>query len=312
MILSAGMRTDIPAFYSKWFINRVKEGYVYVRNPYYKNKVTKYSFSPDVIDLLCFGTKNPHTMLEYIDELSKNYKMLWYVTITPYGKEIEPNVMDKKQIVEDVKKLSEKLGTQSIMVRYDPICMNDKFDVNKHIYAFNKLAKQLKGYVHHIVISFLDLYEKVKRNAPDLRPPTKEEGIELAKAFSKIGKENGIIVHGCYEDEDLKNYGLDMSGCMSKELVERACGYKLNPPKSSNMRGACNCLMGHDIGDYNSCMHLCRYCYANYNKKAVIENVKKHNPNSPFLIGNAMEGDIITNAKQYSWKAKDNGQISIL
>lgn len=311
MILSAGMRTDIPAFYSKWFMNRVKEGYVYVRNPYYKNKVTRYSFSPDVIDLLCFGTKNPHPMIEYIDELSKNYKMLWYITITPYGKDIEPNVMDKKQVIEDVKKLSEKLGTQSIMVRYDPICMNDEFDVNKHIHAFDKLAKQLKGYIHHIVISFLDLYEKVKRNAPDLRPPTKEEGVELAKVFSKIGKENDIIVHGCYEDEDLKKYGLDMSGCMSKEIVERACGYKLNPPKSSNIRGACNCLMGHDIGDYNSCMHLCRYCYANYNKIAVIENVKKHDSNSPFLIGNAMEGDIVTNAKQCSWKAKDNGQISI-
>jgi len=312
MILSAGMRTDIPAFYSKWFMNRIKEGYVYVRNPYYKNKVTKYSFSPDVIDLLCFGTKNPHPMIAYLDELSKNYKMLWYVTITPYGKDIEPNVMDKKQIIEDVKKLSKKLGNQSVIVRYDPICMNDEFDVNKHIYAFHKLATQLKGYLQHIVISFLDLYEKVKRNAPDLRPPTKEEEIEIAKAFSKIGEENGIIVHGCYEDEELKNYGLDMSGCMSQELVERACGYTLNPPKSSNIRGACNCLMGHDIGDYNSCMHLCRYCYANYNKRAVIENVKKHNPNSPFLIGDSMEGDRITNAKQFSWKAKDNGQISIL
>ncbi len=312
MILSASMRTDIPAFYSKWFMNRVREGYVYVRNPYYRNKVTKYIISPKVIDLLCFGTKNPHPMLDYIDEIKQNYKMIWYITITPYGKDIEPNVPDKKQVIEDVKTLSNKLGYESIMIRYDPICMNEKFNVSKHIYAFEKLVKQLKGYIHNITISFLDIYEKVKKNAPDLRAPTKEEEIELAKAFTKIGKENGMMVHGCCEDRELGEYGLDMAGCMSKSIVERVCGYRLNPPKSSNMRGACNCLMGHDIGAYNSCMHLCRYCYANYNQKVVMENVKKHDPNSPFLIGSFMEGDILSEAKQKSWKASNMEQLSFL
>lgn len=310
MILSAGMRTDIPAFYSKWFINRVREGYVYVRNPYFRNKVTKYIISPNVIDLLCFGTKNPHPMLDYIDELKQNYKMLWYITITPYGKDIEPNVQDKRQVIEDVKVLSNKLGYESIMIRYDPICMNNQFDVKKHIYAFGKLVKSLKGYVHDITISFLDLYEKVKKNAPDLRAPTKEEAIELAKAFSKIGKENDIVVHGCCEDRELEKYGLDMTGCMNQKIVERACGYELNPPKSSNLRGACNCIMGHDIGDYNSCMHLCRYCYANYNKEMVFKNIKKHDSNSPILIGNIMDDDIITEAKQKSWKVS-NKQLSL-
>lgn len=311
MILSAGMRTDIPAFYSKWFMNRVREGYVYVRNPYYRNKVTKYIISPNVIDLLCFGTKNPHPMLEYIDELKQGYKMLWYITITPYGKDIEPNVPDKKQVIEDVKILSEKLGYESIMIRYDPICMNEQFDVNKHIYAFEKLVKQLKGSIHDITISFLDLYEKVKKNAPDLRIPTKEEEIELAKAFARIGKENDIVVHGCYEDKELAKYGLDMTGCMSQAIVERACGYELDPPKTSNMRGLCNCLMGHDIGDYNSCMHLCRYCYANYSKKMVLENIKKHHPNAPILIGKINSDDIITDAKQKIWKAVNSKQIRL-
>ncbi len=87
-------------------------------------------------------------MIEYIDELKQNYKMFWYINITPYGRDIEPNVMGKKQVIEDVKTLSNKLGYQSIMIRYDPICMNEKFDVDKHIYAFEKLAKQLNGYVH--------------------------------------------------------------------------------------------------------------------------------------------------------------------
>ena len=92
------------------------------------------------------------------------------------------------------------------------------------------MAKELKGYTHDCIISFLDLYEKVKRNAPNIKPPTKDEQIEMAKAFSKIGKENDMVIHSCCEKTYLAEYGLDISGCMSKEIVENAIGYSLKPP----------------------------------------------------------------------------------
>ena len=311
MIINTGMRTDIPAFYSNWLLNRIKEGYVYVRNPYYKNQVTKYSLDPKVVDCLAFCTKNPHPLISHLLELDK-FKQFWFVTITPYGKDIEPNVPDKKQVINDFKKLSEHLEKNAVAVRYDPIFINEKFDVSMHIKCFEKLLNELKGYTEDCTISFLDMYEKVKRNAPDLRPPTEKEQIQIAKAFSKIGKQNNITIHSCCEKEFLKDYGLDITGCMSKEIIEKAIENKLDAPKNNSKRGGCECLLGNDIGAYNTCGHLCKYCYANANTSLVKENMKKHIPTSPFLIGGKEEGDKIHDAKQKSWKINIDEQISLI
>ena len=314
MIINTGMRTDIPAFYSKWLLNRIKEGFVYVRNPYNDKQVTKYSLNPEVVDCLAFCTKNPHPLISHLFKLDM-YKQFWFVTITPYGKDIEPSVPNKKQVIEDFKKLSEHLGANSVALRYDPIFINDRFDVEMHIKCFDKLLSQLKGFTHDCTISFLDLYEKVKRNAPDLRPPNESEQIQLAKAFAEIGKKNNIVIHSCCENKKLKDYGLDITGCMSQEIVEKAIGNKLAPPKSNSKRVECNCLMGNDIGVYNTCMHLCKYCYANANTKLVKENIKKHNPESPFLVGELEKDDKITEKNQKSWLTETeqkSEQISFL
>ncbi|MBR2289763.1 MAG: DUF1848 domain-containing protein [Clostridia bacterium] len=311
MIINTGMRTDIPAFYSKWLLNRIKEGFVYVRNPYYKNQVTKYSLSPEVVDCLAFCTKNPHPLIGHLTELDK-YNQFWFVTITPYGKDIEPNVPDKKLVIEDFKKLSEHIGADSVALRYDPIFINQEFDVDKHIKCFERLLSQLKGYTHDCTISFLDLYEKVKRNAPDLRPPNEEEEIELVKAFAKIGQENDIVIHGCCEKKELKAYGIDITGCMSQEIVEKAIHHKLDIRKKQSQRAVCDCVLGNDIGAYNTCPHMCKYCYANANAGLVRENVKKHIPSSPFLIGKEEPGDKITEAKQISWIKEEDRQIRLI
>ena len=310
MIINTGCRTDIPAFYAKWLMNRIREGYVLVRNPYNPNQVTKYNLSPEVVDCLAFCTKNPEPMLSYLDELDK-YKQYWFVTITPYGKDIEPNVPEKQKVIESFKKLSNHIGVDSIGWRYDPIFIGNGFDVSKHIECFENISRELKGYTHNCTISFLDLYEKVKRNAPDIKPPTKEEQMEIAKAFARIGKENDMVIHACCEKTYLSQYGLQCNGCMSQEIIEKAINNTLQPPKRKNLRQECNCLMGNDIGAYNTCGHLCKYCYANANKQSVIENMKKHDDNSLFLIGRSEPGDKITEAKQKNWKV-ENEQISFI
>lgn len=307
MIISTGMRTDIPAFYSKWFINRIKEGFVYVRNPYYQNQVTRYELNPQVVDCLCFCTKNPIPILPYLDELDK-FRQFWFVTITPYGKDIEPNVPDKNKVIESFKEISARVGINGIGWRYDPVFYGNGFDLQRHIKEFEKIAKALKGYTNSCVLSFLDLYEKVKRNAPGIYPPTIEEQKELGKALAKIAKENGMTIRTCCEDTHLAEFGIDVSGCQTKEIIEKAIGVSLNPPKRKNARAICNCLLGQDIGAYNTCGHLCKYCYANMDKQVVINNMKKHNPNSPFLIGNLQKDDKITQAKQESYI---NLQISL-
>jgi DNA repair photolyase len=250
-------------------------------------------------------------MLEYLDELDK-YRQYWFVTITPYGKDVEPMVPDKEEVIESFQKLSNHIGVDSIGWRYDPIFIGNGFDVKKHIECFEAMAKKLNGYTHDVTISFLDLYEKVKRNAPDLRPPSKEESINIGKAFSKIAKENNMTVHSCCEKTYLAEFGVDCSGCMSQKIIEKAIDTKLAPPKRKNLREDCNCLMGNDIGAYNTCLHLCKYCYANANAGLVKENVKRHIPTSPFLIGREEPGDKITDAKQKSWKKDEIEQITLI
>ena len=302
MIIQTGMRTDIPAFYSKWFLNRIKEGYVLVRNPYNERQVTRYRLTPDVVDLIAFCTKNPAPMLPYRNVL-KPYGQYWFVTITPYGRDIEPNVPDKEKVMDDFKKLSDIVGVDSMGWRYDPILVDDKHSVEWHITEFEKMAENLCGYTKSCVISFIDIYKKVERNFRGAREVSKKDRITLGKEFIKIAGKFGMTIRPCAEGDELTLYGADCSGCMTVNTFETALHAHLDVPKrKTNQRnGQCACLLGVDIGAYDTCGHLCKYCYANSNTGLVKENMKKHNPMSPFLIGESMPGDVIHEAKQESW-----------
>lgn len=302
MIIQTGMRTDIPAFYSKWFLNRIKEGYVCVRNPYNPKQVTKYSLSPEVVDLIAFCTKNPLPMLPFLEEL-KPYGQYWFVTITPYGRDIEPNVPDKETVMEGFKELSDVVGADSMGWRYDPIFIDKKHYVEWHISEFEKMAAILAGYTKTCVISFIDIYKKVERNFPEAKSVRAEDMAMLVKAFVKIASKYGMVLKPCAEREDLAKYGADCSGCMTVHTFETALHSRLEVPKrKKNQRnGECACLLGTDIGAYDTCGHLCKYCYANVNSVLVKENMRKHNPASPFLIGGYMPGDIVCEAIQKSW-----------
>lgn len=302
MIIQTGMRTDIPAFYSKWLLNRIKEGFVLVRNPYNPIQVTRYRLTQDVVDLIAFCTKNPAPMLPYMDAL-KGYGQYWFVTITPYGKDIEPNVPDKEKVMEDFKKLSSIVGVNSMGWRYDPIFIDEKHSVKWHISEFEKMAENLSGYTKSCVISFIDIYKKVERNFPNARKVPKADRITIGKAFIKIAAKYGMTIRPCAEGDELAVCGADCSGCMTVNTFETALHAHLDVPKrKSNQRnGQCACLLGVDIGAYDTCGHLCKYCYANANAALVKENMRKHDPISPFLLGKSMPGDVIHEAQQRSW-----------
>ncbi len=303
MIINSGMRTDIPGYYSEWFYNRIKEGFVYVRNPYYPEQVTRYNLSSDVVDCICFCTKNPEPMLDRMDEIS-GFKQFWFVTITPYGKDIEPFVPDKMKVMESFKKLSEKIGKNAVSWRYDPIFITDRYSLDFHIESFEKMAKNLSGYTDNCVISFIDLYQKTKRNFPEAREVTKDERLQLGREFAGIGNKYGIKIRTCCEGTELAVFGVDVTGCMTKNIIERAIGCSLDVPKGKKMaREECDCLITSDIGMYNTCGHGCVYCYANYDRDTVVNNMKFHNSASPFLIGDVKEGDVISDAKQEPWSS---------
>ena len=290
MILFASGRTDIPAFYSKWFINRVKAGFVDVRNPFNHNLVSRINFSD--VDLIMFCSKNPLPMIDKLKMLK--VPVLFHVTITPYSKDVEPNIPDKRLIIEGVKKLSLVLGIDNVVLRYDPIFLSDKYNVDYHIRAFDKLCKNLNGYVNKIIVSFMDEYKNVRSNKNILkyRTFTREDYKKIGEAFSKSAMDNGMSVQTCFEDNDLTEYGFVKGECLSHELAYILTGKKF---KSSNVRKEkkCQCVQMVDIGDYNSCMHMCKYCYANYDEKAVSSNFKMHDDNSSLLIGSIQSDDVI-------------------
>ena len=307
MIINTGQRTDIPAFYAKWFINRINEGYVMVRNPYYPSLVTKFSLSPDVVDIIGFCTKNPAPMFPYLDKLSK-YKQFWYVTITLYSKDIEENVIHINKAIDDFIYLSKTVGKNAIAWRYTPIIINDTYSVSRHTKAFEYIASRLASYTSLAVFGFVDLYDKLKKNHPEIKDTSDENKIYIAKEFLKIANKYNLELRLCSKEKYLKEYGIDVDGCMRLSDYEKAGNFKLNPTKKMQARkGYCSCFLSNDIGAYNSCLHFCTYCYANTNKKQVIENYKKHDDNSPFLIGAFNENDKISEAKQESWIVKEGG-----
>lgn len=302
MIINTGQRTDIPAFYSQWFINRIREGYVVARNPFNPHQLTRYLLDPRLVDGICFCTKNPSPMIPFLPELSP-FRQIWHVTITPYGREIEPFVPPVDEVLQSFRKLSEMVGKERIFWRYDPIFISDTWTMERHMSAFSRMAAALRGYTSSCVFSFIDLYSKTIRNFPEVRRVTHEEQEILVRRMVPIAKDNGMTLISCAEDPKLAALGVDTHGCMAKEKIERAWGISLKIPASAGAeaRKGCPCLLGHDIGDYNSCIHFCRYCYANYDRVAVLGNRKRHNPTSPCLIGEIGPDDHITDARQESW-----------
>lgn len=288
MILNVSGRTDIVAFYTEWFMNRYKEGYVDVRNPFYLKKVSRIYFKD--VDAILFCTKNPIPILKHLKDIKK--PLLFHVTLTPYKKDIEPNLPPKGKIIEAIKKISEIIGVDNLYVRYDPILINDKYTIDYHIKAFSNMCKLLNGYVKNIIISFIDDYKNVKNNADILKIKelSSDDYKKIGLSFSKVAQENGQTVQTCCEKHNLVEYGFIKRDCLDFNLVYKLT-HKTNLKKWKER--PCNCVEMVDIGVYNSCKHFCKYCYANYDERQVINNCKNHNPNSSLLIGNLNDDDII-------------------
>ena len=298
MILSVSRRTDIPAFYSDWFFNRIREGFVDVRNPMNIHQVSRIKITPDVVDCIVFWTKNPKRMLARLNELN-NYNYYFQFTVNPYNKLIETNVPFKTGIIETFRELSHQIGKDRVIWRFDPILITDTINVAYHIKYFEELAKRLENLTTKCVISFVDLYKKTRTNTEHLnmREPTQSEMKCLAENFVKIANNYGIQILSCAESIDLGEEGVEHGCCIDPRLIENICGYHIDVKKDKNQREECGCVESIDIGAYNTCSHACAYCYANFNNEKVVSQSSKHNKNSSLLIGGLSEDDVVKNRK---------------
>ncbi len=310
MIISASRRTDIPTYYSDWFYNRIKEGFVLVRNPMNTHQVSRINLAPEVVDGIVFWTKNPIPMMERLDELKK-YSYYFQFTLDPYGREVQCNIPSKNEIIIPAfKKLSKKIGKDRIVWRYDPIFFNENYTMEYHCKYFEVLAKQLYQYTDRCTLSFIDYYRNTIRNTKSLNIISlfPEHKYELMEKFSNIASKYGLLLDTCAEGIDLSKLGILHAHCIDKHRLEKIGGYKLELEKDKNQRLECGCVTSIDIGMYNTCNNGCLYCYANHSSNTLQSNLGKHNPKGALLCGELSAVDRVTERQV---KSCQNNQLNL-
>ena len=293
MIISASRRTDVPAFYFDWLCHRLHEGFVDVINPFNRKQVSRISLKSDAVDCIVFWTKDPAPMLSKLRELS-DYSYYVQISLTPYERDIETNIHPKDEIIQTVQELSRRLGKERVVWRYDPILLNDNYTIKRHLEWFEKTLAKLFGYVERCVISFIDIYAKMKNNNLYLNELSVDEINELAEGLSQIAKGSGISLQTCSEEIDIERYGISHGACIDKELIERIIGKPLNVSKAKNQRPLCNCVESFDIGAYDTCIQGCRYCYANASIEKARRGYSAHDKSSSILTGRLIGDEKIT------------------
>lgn len=299
MIISASRRTDIPCFYSEWFMERIRAGYVMVRNPMNASQVSRIVLNPEVVDCIVFWTKDAGNIMDklaVLDELG--YKYCFQYTITPYDNDLERHLRPKKDIIENFKQLSAQLGKHRVIWRYDPIIVNERYKAAHHREAFEFMCGELCGYTGRVIISFVDDYKKIQdkgiREVPVLAMR------KIAEDIGKTAADCHIKVYSCGEDIPLEDFGIKKGGCIDKETLESVCGCRLDLKRAKGQREACQCMESVDIGAYNTCLNGCVYCYANFSESSIRANCKRHDKNSEFLLGGRRETDKVCARRQKS------------
>lgn len=305
MVLSVSRRTDIPNYYSDWFYNRVKEGFLCVKNPFNPHQVSRIGLSPDLVDCIVFWTKNPEPMFARLHELD-GYKYYFQFTLTGYGRDIEPYVPHKKEkMISVFRNLSDMVGSRRVVWRYDPILFNHTYTETYHLRAFEQIADALAGYTKRCVVSFVDTYVKNKAamKALDIRDPIEacEGGEKAVKLFAEkiagVAHRNGMEITTCAERIDLSDCGIAHGSCIDRTLIEDIVGYAMDGKKDKNQRKECGCMESIEVGTYHTCRNGCKYCYANDSREKVERNYRAYDADSPLLCGRIEQGDKITERK---------------
>jgi hypothetical protein len=296
VILSVSRRTDIPAYFSSWFYNRIKEGMVCVRNPVNLKQISRIKLSPKTIECIVFWTKNPSR--EFINNLSilddLGYKYYFQFTLTPYNKSLEKNLPPKKEVINNFVDLSKRIGKQKIIWRYDPIIINNEYSIECHVKYFEYIIKQIGLYTNKCIISFVDIYKNIRKrlHENDIHEYNDSEMKIIAESLYKMTVAYGLTIESCCEKINLSSIGIEHGHCIDGALINEIVGKSYLFEKDKTQRDECGCIASVDIGAYNTCQHNCLYCYANWVDTKDIMN--SYNENSPILCSNISTDDKIS------------------
>lgn len=296
MIISVSRRTDIPAFYAQWFMNRIRAGYCTVPNPFNRNQVSRIDLTPENVEVIVFWTRNPKPLFSALSELDRlGYKYYFQFTLMNNPRFIETNKLPYKNSIKTFQELSSLIGSEKVIWRYDPIAFSSVTNVDFHVKQYTDISSQLSGYTSQCVISFMDRYAK---NNPRLKKIEKEQNIkflnfeDLPEVFSKflpsiskIATQNNIQLFSCAEIYNLESFNINHGKCIDDNYIQKTFNLEVNHQKDSAQREACGCVKSRDIGMYDTCLLGCQYCYATSSFDKARENNRQHDPHSPSLIG---------------------------
>ena len=295
MIISASRRTDIPAFYSEWFMQRIQQQYCLCINPYNRHQVTRVSLRPEDVDSLVFWTKNAEPLLPRLQELdAQGYRYYFQYTLNGYGAPFEPKLPELERCIETFLLLSARIGPDRVIWRYDPVILSSQTDISYHQQRFGYILERLQAATRRIVISIVDDYRKASLNFKRLQAQgvtvqtdySAEQVASLCTFMSEQAGRINIPVFSCAETLDLTPFGIFPGKCIDGELIDRLFGVQVKAGKDRSQRRECGCLQSKDIGFYDSCLHGCAYCYAG-TLQSGLRNRLKHNVDSPTLSGNS-------------------------
>ena len=309
MIISASRRTDIPAFFSEWIINRLKEQYAYVRNPMNIHQISKINLSPDIVDCIVFWSKNPKPIINKLNAL-KDYMYYFQFTLNAYDEDIETNLPALSTRIATFQGLSNLIGKDRVIWRYDPIIVNDKYSINWHIEKFDYLATQLSHYAEKVTISFIDLYSKISHNinGKSIHELSYTQKDTISRILAEIAHSYHLAIDTCAEDIDLSSYGIKHARCIDDRLISKLLHCSIDTEKDKNQRLECGCIASIDLGLYNTCQNGCIYCYANHHCTIRKQNFQSYDPLSPLLCSHITDADKITERKV---KSQKNMQLSL-
>ena len=303
MILNTGGRTDTVNYFSEWLLNRFQEGYVLSRNPFYHDVVNRIELTPETIDVVEFCSKNYRPILPRLHEITDRFNCHFHYTITAYGKDIEPNVPSIDESIETLKELSVLVGKEKIIWRYDPVLLTDKYTIEQHFETFDDMARQLAPYVYCCLFSFVVWYKKL--HMPELLPITEQQKERIAKGLGEIAARHHLYIQTCGTKESYERYGIHNSGYMTRAIYEHSLGLHFKKVAEKGNRPGCRCMESRGLGDYNTCINGCRYCYANFDHDKAKENYALHDPHSPLMIGHLLPTDNIVPKRQESFLDKE-------
>ncbi len=296
MIISASRRTDIPAFYSEWLMNRLRAGFCTVPNPFNRSQVSRISLERSEVDAIVFWTRHAKPLLPHLEELdARGYRYYFLYTLVDYPRPIELATPRVATAVDTFRELSERVGPEKVVWRYDPILFGSRTTPRYHEERFYQLARELNGCTRRVVVSVVDIYRKMKTRLRELEsegfPIADEKEVDpseleaLMTTLVNCATENEMSITSCAEELDLERFGIRHGRCIDDELLRNVFGIAPPTKKDPSQRKTCGCVVSRDIGMYDSCVFGCQYCYATSTLERARENRRLHEPDSPSLIG---------------------------